>query len=229
MVESLLVNDREEVYNGKEALIEPKDAIEELVRRKGSAIPALIPLIERYEKEKERRNYVDYVIETLGRIGSERALELITRILLATIANDDDGSDTCLSWLRNNGRVAVPALLRFMEANYQDTIAVGYAAEAMETIRDRRLVPMSVKLLDYPNPLVVQSALLSLETQGDKSVVPHIIPLRDYKHEHPGEQRQTREFASRALGSLLGEEQPEPREVESKPKSRPRSRAPRSR
>lgn len=212
LVESLLVNDREEVYNGKEALVEPKDAIEELVRRKGSAIPALIPLIERYEKEKERRNFVDYVIETLGRIGSERAMELITRILLATIANDDDGSDTCLKWLRNSGRTAVPALLRFMEANYQDTIAVGYAAEAMEKIRDRRLVPMSVKLLQYPNPLVVQSALLSLQLQGDKSVVPHIVPFKEYKHEHSGEQRQTREFASRALASLLGEDQPKPRD-----------------
>ncbi len=224
LVESLLVNDREEVYNAKETPAKPAKAIDELARRKESAMPALIQLIERYEREKEGRYYIDYVAEILGRVGGNQSSALLLRILLAySKAELDDGSDmTCIRWLRKLGKTAVPAIVGFVEKNYDQTFAVGDAAEAMEEIKDERLVPLLLKLLEYPNYLVVQSALLSLGRQNDMSVVTHIIPFLQYKDENLAEQRQTREDALLALESLLGDDQARLREIKSQFKSESR-------
>lgn len=81
-LDSLLINDREEVYNGTEPAVEPKEAIEELALKGKSAIPSLVPLVERYEKEKEGTYCIEYVIEILGRIGGDQAVQLILRTLL---------------------------------------------------------------------------------------------------------------------------------------------------
>jgi hypothetical protein len=227
LVESLLVNDREEVYDGKEAPVERKDVIEELVRRKESVLPALIQLIERYEKEKEGRYYIEYVIEILGRIGESQSSELILRILLASIKADidnDDSSSMSIIWLRKLGKTAVPAIIRVVEENYDETFVVMSVAEAMEEIADGRLVPLLLRLLKYPNPTVIQSALVSLRKQDDKSVVPYIIPLTQYKDENPAEQRETREFAQRTLESLLRDDQRMLRKTKSEARSRPRGR-----
>ncbi len=217
LVESLLVNDREAVYSGREALVEPKGAIEELVRRKDSAMPALIQLVERYESEKEGRYYIEYVTEILGRIGGNQSSELILRILLAyNDAELDDGSDmTCIRWLRKLASSAVPAMIRFVEKNYDQAFAVGDAAEAMEEIQDRRLIPLLLRLLKYPNYLVVQSALISLGKQNDKSVVTRIIPFLKYNDENLAEQRETRELALLALESLLGDDEARLRGIKS--------------
>ena len=225
LISSLLVNDREEVYDDREPVIEPRHAIKELVRRGRPVIPALTRLIERYEKENDGRYYIEYVIEILGRIGGNQSSKLILRILLtsSTITNDDGGS-MCTKWLRNLGETAVPAIVRFVEENRDATFAVMAAAEAVEEIKDRRLVPLLVKLLGYPNPVVVQSALISLQRQDDKSVVPHVIPLLQYQHGHPAEQRQTREFALGALESLLREDQRLLRQIKSDPESKPKAR-----
>jgi HEAT repeat protein len=205
LVDTLLANDRQEIYDGDEEPIEPKRAIRELARMRDSAtIPALITLVERYEIDREPRNYIDYVVEVLGRMGTERAVELITRVLLAALENGDDCADTCVAWLREVGsKVAVPVLIRFIEANYQMEMAVFHAVAAMKGVRDWRLIPVLERLLVYPDPAVIAGALDRLREQDDGSVIEQIIPLLRYRYRRAGEQRGVRESALRALVRLL--------------------------
>jgi hypothetical protein len=207
LVDALLVNDRQEVYDGGEEMVEPKRAIRELGRRRGPVIHALVPLVERYESERECRNYIDYVVEVLGRIGSQRALELITRVLLAALENGDDCADTCVAWLREAGEMAVPVLIKFVEVNYQTEMAVFHAVAAMKGVKDERLVPALSRLLDYPDPAVIASALDRLREQDDKSVVAQVAPLLGYRYRRAGEQRGVREAALRALVRLLRDDE----------------------
>jgi HEAT repeat protein len=203
LMDALLVNDRQEVYDGEVEMVEPKRAIRELARRRGSVVRAMVPLVERYESEKECRNYIDYVVEVLGRIGTERALELITRVLLAALENGDDCADTCVAWLREAGETAVPVLIRFVEANYRTEMAVFHAVAAMKGTKDERLVPALSRMLEYPDPAVIASALDRLREQDDGSVVPQVAPLLGYSYRRAGEQRGVREAALRALVRLL--------------------------
>lgn len=205
LVESLLINDRERVYDGKEEPVKPRRAIEKLVRTKG-VVPALIRLIERYEKEKEGRYYIEYVIEILGRIGGDQPSELILRVLHTSVEAETDSDDSimlCVRWLRRLDKAAVPHITKFVDQNYDNTPFVMSAAEALEGIRDRRLVPLLLRMLTYPNPLVIQSALVSLKKQGDRSTVSQITPLLEYRDSMPAEQREVRNLAQGALTSLL--------------------------
>ena len=230
LTEALVVNDRELVYEGKKAPVKPVRAIGELARSGGKVFPALVGLIERYEQEREGRYYIEYVIEVLGRINEERSATLILRILLASTKAEIDNDDsviTCVRWLGRLGKTAVPQITKFVNENYEDESAVMSAVEALEEVRDRRLVPLLVKLLAYPNPLIVQSALLSLRKQDDKSAVPSIIPLLQYGNASLAEQKQAREYAQRALRFLLRNDRRRLREVMagSPPQSRLEGRA----
>lgn len=217
LTEALIANDRELVYEGKEAPVKPTRAIRELARKRSKVIPDLVRLIERYEREKEGRYYIEYVIEVLGRVREDRSTTLVLRILQASIKAEIDNDDsviTCVRWLRKLGKIAVPQTMKFVEENYKNESVVMSAAEALEGIRDRRLVPLLVKLLAYPNPLVVQSALLSLKKQDDKSVVPSIVPLLHYENAMLAEQKQAREYAQNALRWLLRNDRGRLREIE---------------
>lgn len=207
LVSSLLINDRAEVYDGREPAVSPREAIEKLVQMGRSASPALAPFIEKYEKEQKGRYYIEYVVEVLGRIGGANSVELILRTLRVS-CDDDDSISACVKSLQTLGKTATPAIVSFVEENYKDPSAVISATEAMEKIVDPRLVPLLVKLLKYPEPLVIQSALISLRIQDNKSAVPHIIPLLQYTHEHSGEQEEVRERALSALEELLRKDQP---------------------
>ncbi|MDG7007892.1 MAG: hypothetical protein JRN06_06580 [Nitrososphaerota archaeon] len=231
LLSALLANDRDEVYDEKEPLVRPQHAIYDLVREGEQVIPALTQLIQKYEKEEEGRYYIEYVIEILGRIGGKQCPELILRIILASIKADimnDDSGIVGIRWLRKLGKATVTAIIKFVEANHDNEFAVMSAAEALEGIKDGRLVPLLLNLLEYPNPLVVQSALVSLRRQNDKSTVPRIIPLMRYSHENPAEQKQTREFAMQALKSLLRHDRSQLREIETElaPQSKHPDKAP---
>jgi len=209
LVSSLLINDREEVYDDQEPVTEPRKAIEELVQMGESAVPILAALVERYVSEKVGRYYIEYVMEILGRVGGEQAVELVLRALLACSLDDFDdyAPSTCIKSLRTLKKTATPAIIKFVQENYGTQYAVMAIAEAIEEIRDQRLIPLLLKLLKYPDPVVVQSALVSLQNQDDKSIVPHIIPLLKYEHENLAEQREVRERALSALEGLLREDQ----------------------
>jgi hypothetical protein len=185
LVEQLLIDDREHARRNKKGRarvsVAPKKAIDELARGRESAIPALIPLVEKYEREEEQRLYAGYAAEVLGRIRTDMATELLLRILRVAIeSNDRCTVDGCDRWLRNRGRSAIPAFLKFIDANYGAEPAVVHAVRALRGTRDRRVGSLMVTLLEHPSSGVIEEALLFLQEQDDPSFVPRIIPLLRY-------------------------------------------------
>lgn len=218
-IRSLLNNDKEEVYEERKKPVKPRKVIEELIDlNKAAVFPALLQLIERYENEKEGRYYIEYVIEILGRVGGVRSARALLRILHASVKagiDNDDSVILCIRWLRTLGRTAVPPLIMFVDENYHDQNMVMVAGEVVEEVRDKRLGPLLLRLLRYPNPVVIQSALISLKKQDKKSAVPYIVPLLRYQDTNPAEQRETREYAWRALESLLRDDRTALRAIKS--------------
>lgn len=207
LVSSLFVRDTEEIFDFENHQAELRETIEELVRRGESVLPTLLCLIERYEAEKRESCYIEYVVEILGRIGGERAINLILRTLLASSRcesgmNDRSGR-ACIQWLRNLGGSSVPAIIAFAKENYGEPYTIISIAETLEKVKDRRLIPLLLRFLSYSNSLVIQSTLISLREQDEKSVTHYIVPLFGYEDECPQEESAVRELAMGTVTSLL--------------------------
>lgn len=84
LIEELKVNDREEVYEGKEREVEPKEAIDALIKIGKPAVPHLLKLLGEYRHEEIARYYADYAVRILGEIRDTRSIDLLIELLIIT-------------------------------------------------------------------------------------------------------------------------------------------------
>ncbi len=152
-------------------------------------------LIQLYEDSSSERMQ-ESILESLGYIGSDEAVELLTQVV------KNEGNSKSLRWKACTalGRIGNPDSLKTIEYLFSesDPYLRMYAVRALQHFEDDRVIDLLMEALKDNHWRVRVAAAKSLgETKAEKAV-----PILKFKAEHDPERNNVAPAAVRALGKI---------------------------
>ena len=164
-------------YEGYELRRKAKDqVVKKLIEIGRPAVPALVGVLQKHDTWS-----AILAAEILGKIGDERAIQPLLRCL-----EDKEDLDflheEAMFALVKIGRPAVPYLIKSVERNISDDLAIIYPIGALGRIRCKESFEFLIKLLNerpgvLDKPLNIEGLVCSLVDQGNRDAIPHLEKL----------------------------------------------------
>ncbi len=179
LINALKVNDRIEVYEGREEAVEPAEAMDKLARMGREVLPALLRELEKYLKEGLARYYAEYIARILGEIRCPESISALVRML--DVDWDDYAVEAAISSLGRFGEDVLDELYRYLDEHGEDELSAITVLDVINEFEGTgdRTVNALIGFLSHKSENVRAYAARSLGRFGDKRCVEYLEDLLD--------------------------------------------------
>ena len=179
LINALKVNDRIEVYEGREEAVEPAEAMDKLAKMGREALPALLRELKKYLKEGLARYYAEYIARILGEIRCPESISALVKIL--DVDWDDYAVEAAISSLGRFGEDVLDELYRYLDEHGEDELSAITVLDVINEFEGAgdRTVNALIGFLSHESENVRAYAARSLGRFGDKRCVEYLEDLLD--------------------------------------------------
>lgn len=177
LIRELKVNDKEEIYEGKEEAIEPREVIDKLIKIGSPAVDFLLPLLNH-----PKRYSCAYAVKVLGEIGDSRAATPLVKLLatddyLDLIDEAEGLEDAHILALEKIGPVAISLLIEQVNKDKNNWSMIWYLCEVSERVHDEKAFQLMTELLSSEDSDIQGTVIDGLIKYGDKTAIQYLHPL----------------------------------------------------